>query len=64
MLLKNNFNKSGFKILGDWASYDLLKGPGLRRSAFVGGLMGSGMLAATSSSAIDNPYLGQAAQTL
>ena len=58
MLLKNNFKESGFKILGNWKLYDLLKGQSLRSPTFAGGLMGFGMLAETSSDAVDSSHLG------
>ena len=40
MLLKNNFEKSGFKILANLTLNDLLKGPSLGSPTFIGGLMG------------------------
>jgi len=51
-------------ILRNWTLYDLLKEPSLGSPTYVGSLIGSGGLVVTSSGTIDNPHLGQAAQTL
>ena len=62
MLLKYNFNKSGFRVLENRTPYDILKRLSLRSPTFVCDLMGSGIRAITSSNTSHNTRLGQAAQ--
>ena len=58
MPLKKNFNKRDSRIIENCTLYDQLKRPNLKSPAFIGSLMSFGILAATSSSIIDNFYQG------
>jgi len=52
------FRKSGLRMLEIWTLFGLLKGPSLRSSIFVWGLMGSGMPVTTPSDTGSVPRLG------
>ena len=58
MPLKKNFNKRDSRTIGMGALYHQLRGPNLKSPAFIEGLMGFGILAATSSNTMDNFYQG------